>query len=108
MKQGLSIFPPLYALPSTQQAEIIAAAWESFSALLFISAVVPAVFSMPWPAVLFVGSMALSAALGPVLIRRGQFTVAGAIRTGSWFLSACPLVATIGPRVLVAATAFGL
>jgi signal transduction histidine kinase len=108
MKQGLSIFPPLYALPSPQQAEVIAAAWESFSALLFISAVVPAVFSMPWPALLFVGSMTVSAALGPLLIRRGLFTVAGAIRTGSWFISACPLVATMGTRVLVAALAFGL
>src|SRR5947208_321256 len=41
------------------RAELVAAAWEIFSALLFVSAILPAAFASAWPALLFAASMAL-------------------------------------------------
>jgi two-component system, NtrC family, sensor kinase len=88
----------------------MAALWEVFSALLFISAVVPAAFETPWPAVVLLGSLGLSAALAHRLKALGMrgYTIAGALRALSWPLAAAPLLPTAGPRVLVAALAFGL
>src|SRR5262245_30266876 len=75
------------------QAELIAAAWESFSALLFISAVVPAAFSSPMAGIIFLGSMALSAAIARTLIARGPsgFAWAAAVRAAAWPIAVSPL-----------------
>ncbi|AKT37864.1 sensor histidine kinase [Chondromyces crocatus] len=106
----------LFANPRLR-AELLAAGWELFSALLFVSAVVPAAFTTPWPAVLFLGSMAVSGALIGQLSRHGArgFAVAGAIRVVAWPLSSTPLLARAGTSgapsqmgLLIAALAFGL
>jgi two-component system NtrC family sensor kinase len=70
----------------------MAALWEVFSALLFISAVVPAAFETPWPAVVLLGSLGLSAALAHRLKALGMrgYTIAGALRALSWPLAAGP------------------
>lgn len=99
------------------RAELVAASWELFSALLFVSAVVPAAFSSPWPGILFLGSMALSAALAGVFVRLGGpgFLMAGAIRVAAWPAAISPLLVGVrladepysGLGLLVAALAFG-
>ena len=98
--------------PSHFQAELLAAAWEAFSALLFIWTVVPAALSGPLPLAITIGvvSLSLSALAGPALVRRGPrgLFVAALIRTLSWPLSVSPLVPHIGSRVLFAAAGFGL
>ncbi|WP_437611621.1 ATP-binding protein [Sorangium sp. So ce834] len=87
--------PPKLRAPLTPRAraELVATGWELFSALLFLSAVVPAALTTPWPAILLLASMALSAALSGVLVRRGDrgFAIAAAIRTLSWPLAVSPL-----------------
>ncbi len=92
------------------RAELIAAGWEFFSAMLFVSAVVPAAFDTGLVELIFVGSMALSAAVARPLIRLGVrgFAWAGALRALSWPLSVAPLVGVEGPQVFIAALAFGL
>ncbi|AUX20456.1 uncharacterized protein SOCEGT47_009270 [Sorangium cellulosum] len=77
------------------RAELVASGWELFSALLFLSAVVPAALATPWPAAILLASMALSTSLSGVLARRGDrgFAIAAAIRTLSWPLAVSPLAA---------------
>ena len=101
--------------PAKVRAETIASAWEIFSVLLFISAVVPAAFASPWPSVVFVGGLALSVAIGGRLVRMGRrgFAWAAAIRTIAWLLAASPLLMMRGPegydvRLMVATLGFGL
>jgi signal transduction histidine kinase len=96
--------------PAPVQAEIIAAVWEVFSALLFISGVVPAAFATPWPALILLGSLALSAVLAPKLLALGArgYGIAGLIRMLSWPLAVAPLLGISGSRVLVAALPFGM
>ncbi|WP_437624435.1 ATP-binding protein [Sorangium sp. So ce1151] len=92
--------PPLSLLRTPRaRAELVANGWELFSALLFLSAVVPAALTTPWPAILLLGSMALSAALSGVLVRRGDrgFAIAAAIRTLSWPLAVLPLAGRGAP-----------
>ncbi|WP_437678178.1 sensor histidine kinase [Sorangium sp. So ce131] len=81
------------------RAELVANGWELFSALLFLSAVVPAALATPWPAVLLLASMALSSALSGALVRRGDrgFALAAAIRAVSWPLAVSPLAARGAP-----------
>ncbi|HTN87272.1 MAG TPA: HAMP domain-containing protein, partial [Sorangium sp.] len=81
------------------RAELVANGWELFSALLFLSAVVPAALTTPWPAILLLASMALSAALSGVLVRLGDrgFAIAAAIRTLSWPLAVLPLAGRGAP-----------
>ena len=52
-------------------AEIVGAAWEIFSALLFSSSVLPVVASVPWTPVIFAATLVASAAAGPRLGARG-------------------------------------
>jgi hypothetical protein len=96
------------------KAELMAAVWETFSVLLFVSAVVPAALETPWPAMVFFGGLALSALLAPrlTLSRRG-LTVAAALRTLLWLVAVTPLLAPLemgplDPQALVAACGFGL
>lgn len=92
------------------RAEIVTTSWEIFSVLLFISAVVPAAFETPWPAVLFVGGLLLSTALSRVLARNGRvgYGIAAAIRVGAWLVAVTPLIGTTDLRMLVATLGFGL
>jgi two-component system, NtrC family, sensor kinase len=94
------------------RAELVAASWESFSALLFVWAVIPAALSSALPAAIAIGSgsLAASALLGPALVRRGArgLFVAALLRTVSWPLAVIPLVSYTGARALVAAAGFGL
>lgn len=89
------------------RAELLAITWEVFSAVLFGSTVLPSVASSPWPTITFAGSLVLSAALLPWLLKRGRtgLTVAGAMRVVAWPLSL--LTETNDIRVLVATAAFG-
>src|SRR5262249_32775197 len=92
-------------------AEIAAAGWELFSALLFITAVLPAAAQAPLPPLIFLASLALSSALSRRLTSRGArgYDTAAAIRAISWPLAVAPLVGPgPGPRLLVAAFVFGL
>ncbi|WP_437735207.1 ATP-binding protein [Sorangium sp. So ce1335] len=92
--------PPLSLLRTPRaRAELVANGWELFSALLFLSAVVPAALTTPWPAILLLASMALSAALSGALVRRGDrgFAIAAAIRTLSWPLAVLPLAGRGAP-----------
>jgi signal transduction histidine kinase len=90
--------------------ELFAAGWELFSALLFVYAVVPATSSSPETIGIFLGSLLLSALVGPPLLRRGStgLGVVATLRVLAWSLAAAPLVPTVGPSALVAAVAFGL
>jgi signal transduction histidine kinase len=92
------------------KSELLAAGWELFSALLFLSVILPVGFASPAPALLFGASMLLSALLAKPLIRLGSrgYALAGAIRVVAWPLAVAPLALRIGPSALVAALAFGL
>jgi HAMP domain-containing protein len=102
--------PLRFAAAPWVKSELLAAGWELFSALLFISAILPVGFASPVPARLFGASMLLSAWAARPLIRLGRrgYAVAGALRVIAWPLAVAPLSRTIGPSVLVAALAFGL
>jgi signal transduction histidine kinase len=91
-------------------AEFGAAGWEVFSAMLFASAVVPAVSASPLPTLLLAASLVLSAAIGPSLAARGQrgHTLAAAVRVVSWPIAALPLLPASDTRVVGAAMVFGL
>lgn len=88
-------------------AEAAAVAWELFSALLFISAVLPAALASPVTPAIFVGTLALSAVLARCLPARSH-ALAAAVRAASWPLAVLPLLHTSGRRVVVAALIFGL
>lgn len=92
------------------RAEVAAAGWELFSALLFAAAVVPAAFEMRATTLGFLGSMAVSAVLARVLLPRGEpgYGVLALARVAAWSLSILPLVASTGEGGLVAALAFGI
>jgi signal transduction histidine kinase len=100
------------------RAEVMAAAWELFSGLLFVAVVVPAALDTVWPSVIFIASMFLSAAL----VRRfakGRLrglTAAAVLRTFLWVVAVTPMLAPAsgGPAtlardypILVAALVFG-
>jgi signal transduction histidine kinase len=92
------------------QAEVLAVAWEIFSALLFVSAVVPAALRLGSSVLIFVVSLLVSAAAGRALVRRGAqgLAVMAALRAVSWPLAMAPLLPVTGWKALVAAAAFGL
>ncbi len=91
-------------------AEVACAAWELFSWLLFMSAVLPEVAAASWAPLIFVATLAGSAALGRSLTARGAvgYDVAAALRAASWPLAVAPLLPVWGRRTLVAALMFGL
>jgi two-component system, NtrC family, sensor kinase len=96
--------------PAIVRAEALVASWEIFSALVFISAVVPAAFDTPWPRLIFAGGLALSAALARRLVRRGRpgIAVAAGLRTIAWLAAVTPVLTGGDLRVLVASCGFGL
>ncbi len=89
------------------RAELLCASWETFSALLFGSAILPAALATPWPGVIFFGSLLVSAVLLPFFVRAGRVGVIGAslIRVPVWPIAAMTL--SIDYRIFVAAVAFG-
>ena len=92
------------------RAEVAAAGWELFSALLFAAAVVPAALGMRATSLGFLVSMVLSAALAKALLPRGEtgYGILALVRVAAWSLSILPLVAATGEGGLVAALAFGV
>ncbi len=92
------------------RAEIIATAWEIFSVLLFISAVVPLAFTTPWPSVVFVSGLGLSTALARRLTHIGRrgYTIAAGLRILFWLAAVTPLLSGRDLRVLVASCGFGV
>ncbi len=92
------------------RAEGVAAAWECFSALLFVSAVFPAAFASPWPGVLFAVTLAASALVARSMVRSrsGRFGFAAALRLPSWVGAITPLLPGSDLRVLVACCGFGV
>ena len=92
------------------RAELLAAGWETFSSLLFVSAVVPAAFATTTPELFFLASLALSAALAAGLSRAGAraHALASAFRVIAWPAAMSPLLPSAGFRVIVTALAFGL
>jgi len=98
---------------------MLAAAWECFSVLLFTSAVLPAAFSSVYPALLFVGGLALSFAVAPQLAHRGRRGIAilAGLRLAGWLVAVVPLLpsfSAVAPetksdvRMFVATIGFGL
>jgi signal transduction histidine kinase len=103
--------PPLLArLDRRVVVEIAAAGWELFSALLFSSAVVPEASATPWPPLILVATLLVSAALGPRLAASGArgYDAAALVRAVSWALATASLAAASGLRVVGAALIFGL
>lgn len=92
------------------RAELVASAWEIFSALLFGSAVVPVVLGFTVTSMAFLGTLVLSGLLARVLLPLGArgFALAGALRALAWPLVILPSLHSAGPGALVAALAFGL
>jgi signal transduction histidine kinase len=70
----------------------------------------PAVVSRPWPALIFMASLALSALMAPWLVRggRGLFFTLSVTRASAWALALLPVVELTGGRALLGAGAFGL
>ena len=77
---------------ASTRAELIAVGWEFFSAMLFVSAVVPAAFDTGLVELIFVGSMVLSAAVARPLLASAcaGYAWAGALRALAWPLSVAP------------------
>ncbi|MFO0756732.1 MAG: ATP-binding protein [Byssovorax sp.] len=94
------------------RAELIAAGWETFSGLLFVSSVVPAAFGAAFPALVFLGSMAISAGLAAAAAAAEQraraLALAAAFRMPVWLVALIPQIQRGGFRVMVTAFAFGL
>jgi len=92
------------------QAERTSAAWEAFSALLFASAVLPAVLGTPWPGVLFAVGLLASRLFARPLAARGRegVLVASGLRVLAWPLALVGLEPVGGPKAWVATLAFGL
>jgi len=102
---------PLNRIKNTfVRAEVAAAGWELFSALLFASAVLPAALGMRLAAVVFLASMIVSAVLARALLPRAEtgYTVLALVRVAVWPVSVVPLLSEEGLGALVAALAFGL
>ena len=80
------------------RAEVLAVVWELFSAILFISTVVPAAFGTPWPALILGVSLAISAAIAPSLQAHGArgYAIAGSARALSWPLAVGPAGVGVG------------
>ncbi len=89
------------------RAELLSFVWETFSALLFGSAILPAALDTPWPGVVFLSSLALSAALLPFFMKAGRagMIAASLLRVPAWPIAAMTL--SIDYRIFVAAVAFG-
>ncbi len=92
------------------RGELVCAAWETFSALLFASAVVPAALRSPWPAVVFVATLGASALGVRVLVRQGERAIAPTswLRVLAWIAAMLPLQARGDYRTWVATATFGL
>lgn len=92
------------------RAELVCAAWETFSALLFASAVVPAALESPWPATLFALSLAASALGVRWLVRDGERAIAPTswLRVLAWMIATLPLPSRGDFRTWVATITFGL
>ncbi len=91
-------------------AELAAIGWESLSGLLFATAVSPAVVARPWPVLIFVGSLGVSAFLSPWMARGNKALVQtiDATRALSWALALLPVVELTGSRAMLGAGAFGV
>ena len=91
-------------------AELAGAGWDLFSSLLFVAAVLPEVASAAWTPLVFVATLAVSAAIGPRVTARGErgYDLAAFLRAVSWPLSILPMFPISGRRGFVAALVFGL
>lgn len=92
------------------RAELLSAAWESFSVLLFVSAVLPAALLTPWPGLFFLATMIASALAIERVARKGGRSAdwASAARMLAWPLATLLLPTGVDPRALVASLAFGV
>ncbi len=92
------------------RAELVCAAWESFSAMLFVSAVLPAARGYALAPLLFAVGLVVSAIVARPLARLGDngLIAASALRVVLWSVSILPLAAREDPRAWVATLAFAL
>jgi signal transduction histidine kinase len=92
------------------RAELVCVAWETFSALLFASAVVPAALESPWPALLFAFSLLASALGVRALVHQGERAIAPTswFRVAAWIVAILPLESRGDFRTWVATATFGL
>ncbi|MCC6521372.1 MAG: HAMP domain-containing protein [Polyangiaceae bacterium] len=89
------------------RAEITASAWEIFSVVLFVAAIVPAALDTPWPPLLYLCGLVLTSALARYL-RRGSGVATVLLRTALWMIAVVPLLPSTDARLLVGAAGFGL
>jgi signal transduction histidine kinase len=89
-------------------AELAGAGWELFSALLFVSTVLPEAAPAASSLLVFAATLVVSAALGATLAARGArgYGVAALLRVAAWPVA--PMLAASGRPVLIAALVFGL
>jgi signal transduction histidine kinase len=92
------------------RAELVCAAWESFSAMLFVSAVLPSARGYALAPLLFGVGLVVSAVVARPLARLGDsgLIAASALRVVLWSVSILPLAAREDPRAWVATLAFAL
>lgn len=125
MSPGMSSLPPFstrlrdhLGRDPVARAEVLAAGWELFSALLFVAVVVPAALDSIWPSLIFIASMILSAALVRRFAKRRLrgLTAAAVLRTVLWVVAVTPMLAPASGTkasiardypILVAALVFG-
>jgi signal transduction histidine kinase len=92
------------------RAELLCFAWETFSVLLFVSAILPAALETPWPGVFFFATMAVSAFVLDRVVRAGGGGIAwaSAARMAVWPAGTLLLPTGVDPRAIVASFAFGV
>ena len=80
----------------------LAIGWESISGLLFATAVSPAVVARPWPSLIFVASLGVSALLAPWLATEGRakYWALDLLRAVAWALALLPVVELTGERAM--------
>lgn len=92
------------------RAEILCAAWELFSAILFASAVASVARSSVWPFALFTATLIVSAALVHRVERAGERGVflGSVARLGAWLVGAAAIPGASDTRLWIATATFGL
>lgn len=86
------LFASRWLTRGPQRAELLVFVWETFSALLFASAVLPQALRSPWPGVLFVATLVVSAVAMRAVARGGEraIALASGFRLIAWPLAFLP------------------
>ena len=99
-----------YFTRGVHRAELVCGAWETFSALLFASAIMPQALRSPWPGAVFVLTLLASIVLAARVRRGGERAIAvgSALRLLAWPLAFLPHESLGEPRLWIPTLMFGL